>query len=110
MFVRKTYKIIDEVKGQPCQSCSHQRVFKTVEEKSWLMFIMIPLFPYKKRILWVCSVCGAGYEAKKASKEVKKEESSLKPDIFDLIKEKFDRGEISKNEYIRMNNIMKHQK
>lgn len=56
---------MDETKGQPCQNCSHERTYKIVEEKSWLMLIMIPLFPFKRRRLWVCSVCGAGYEEKK---------------------------------------------
>ena len=111
MFLRRTYKIVDEVKGHRCLSCSHERKFKIVIEKSWLMLIVIPLFPYKKRKLWICSVCGAGYEEKLLKNYVEKNESNvIKANPFDRIKEKFDRGEISKNEFIRMSNLMKYQK
>lgn len=111
MFNKKSYKVIGETDPQVCKKCSHERAFKVVEEKDWLTFIVIPLVPYKKRNLAVCSVCGAGFEF---NGEVKvplehKEDQKTIDTVYKSIKERFDRGEITKNEFIRMVNALKFE-
>lgn len=111
-FGKRTYKVKGETQAQKCKKCSHERPFKIVEEKRWFTLFFIPLIPYKKRNLVVCSLCGAGYETNgevtyiekdvesEAQKQINKESASK------VIKEQFDKGEISKNEYIRMSNAL----
>lgn len=109
-LIKRTYKVIDEIKGQKCSKCSHERKFKVVEERYWVMLFVLPLFPYKKRDLLVCSVCGAAYELKEPLKVVKK--VRLKPDpdkALADIKAKLDDGKISENEYIRLCNLIKYK-
>ena len=111
-FGRRTYKVLGETEPKKCKNCSHERPFKYVHEKRWFSFFSIPLFVYKQRKILVCSVCGAGFEATgevkfteltvKTSEEKKKDKET----IIESIKEKFDNGEISKNEYIRMCNVL----
>lgn len=111
-FNKRTFKVIGETNPQKCRKCSHERPFKMVEEKTWFTLLFIPLFPYKTRKLLVCQVCGAGYEAEGDMKVTEVEpmdknlKSTEKETAYNLIKEKFDKGEISKNEYIRMKNIV----
>jgi len=111
-FGRRDYKVLGETEPQKCKSCSHERPFKYVEEKRYFSLFFVPLFPYKKRNLMVCSVCGAGIEDKEGvlyHKQGPIKEQPDKESIIKSIKEKFDRGEISKNEYIRMINVLKFE-
>lgn len=108
MFGNKTYKVVDEVKGHTCIKCSHNRKFKVVIESKWFLLLIFPLFPYKKRKLFVCSVCGAAYEVKgKLETMVKETTPREEQDIYPLIKKQLDDGEITENEYIRMCNLIK---
>lgn len=110
---KRTYKVLGETKPQKCVSCSHERPLKYVEEKRWFTCFFLPIFVYKKRELVICQVCGAGIEAGKEVSYIeisalgtkKKERES----VLRLIQEKLDRGEISKNEYIRMVNVLKFE-
>jgi len=105
----RTYKVVKEITGQKCAKCSHERKFKVVEERSWFLLVFIPLFPYKKRNLLVCSVCGAAYELKVPLEYVKKTKVSINPDqAYELIKTRRDKGEITENEFIRLSNLLKH--
>lgn len=108
-FGKREYKVLGDTAPRKCEHCSHERPFKYVEEKRWFSLFFIPLFPYKKRNVVVCQVCGAGVEDKEGIpyKEVNNQEQKLnKESALKTIKEKFDRGEISKNEYIRMMNVL----
>lgn len=110
---KRSYKVLGETKPHKCVSCTHERPFKYVEEKRWFTFFFIPIFAYKKRELIVCQVCGAGVEATDeiSYMEIDSpiEEKKKRESILRSIKEKFDRGEISQNEYIRMVNVLKFE-
>jgi hypothetical protein len=108
-FNKKTYRVKGQAKAQKCQKCSHERPFKIVEEKKWFTFLFIPLFSYKKRELLVCSICGAGYETKGVVQKVEDTQVRSvenKESLYKAIKAKFENGEISKNEFIRMINVI----
>lgn len=112
MFGRRKFRVLGETKPRKCGSCSHERPLKYVEETRWLTFFFVPLFPYKKRHLIVCQVCGAGIEDKEGLSYSPIGTVSEKPDkesVILSIKEKFDRGEITRNEYIRMINVVKYE-
>ncbi|MBN2795988.1 MAG: zinc ribbon domain-containing protein [Clostridia bacterium] len=110
-FGKRTFEVKGQTKKQKCLKCSHERPFKVVEEKTWFTFFFIPVFPFKKRKLLVCSVCGAGYETKEqVTYEKLPDQATImktKESAYEKIKEQFDKGEISKNEFIRMTNILK---
>lgn len=106
---RRTYKVNGQTKARKCNQCTHERPFKIVEEKKWFSFFFIPLFPYKKRNLLVCSVCGAGFEAKGEVQSASPSNTSQlkhKETVYQAIKEKFNNGEITENEFIRMINVL----
>lgn len=111
-FRRRQFKILGETKPKKCGQCSHERPLKYVEETRWFSILFVPLFPYKKRHVVVCQVCGAGIEDKEGLSYTpigQPEAKADKESVIRLIKEKFDRGEITRNEYIRMINVIKHE-
>ncbi|MCH4887738.1 zinc-ribbon domain-containing protein [Acidaminobacter sp. JC074] len=111
-FGRRDYKVLGETEPRKCKSCSHERPFKYVEEKRYFSLLFIPLFPYKTRNLMICGVCGAGVEDLDGVSYHKigpVKEGPDKESIIKSIKEKLDRGEISRNEYIRMINVLKFE-
>lgn len=111
MFQKKTYKVLDVTRGHKCARCSHERNYSLVEEKTWFVFLVLPLFSYKKRHLLVCSVCGAAYALKQPLSEIRRPKQTLDPEIlYAGIKDKLAKGEISENEYIRMRNIIDFHK
>lgn len=108
-FGKREFKVLGETEAKKCENCSHERPFKYVHEKRWFSFFFIPIFPYKERDLLVCSVCGAGIEDKEGVPYTKLGQVSEKPDresILRSIKDKLERGEITRNEYIRMVNVL----
>lgn len=111
-FGKREYKVLGETAPKKCGKCSHERPFKYVEETRWFSLFFVPLFPYKTRKLVVCTVCGAGIEDKEGIAYTNidpKEKEQNRESLLQQIKEKFDRGEISKNEYIRMVNVLKFE-
>jgi len=111
-FGKRDFKVLGETDVRKCDNCSHERPFKYVHEKRWFTLFFIPIFPYKERDLLVCSVCGAGFEDKEGVTYTELGHVHEKPDkesILLSIKEKLERGEITKNEYIRMVNVLKFE-
>lgn len=111
-FGKKTYDVLGETKPHKCENCSHERPFKYVKERTWFTLFFLQVFPIKERKLMVCPVCGAGFEAGDVA-YVEKEDLSVdqmtkkRETVHQKIKEKFEKGEISRNEYVRLLNIIK---
>lgn len=112
-FGKKTFKILGESEERKCKSCSNERKFKYVEEKTWMTLFFIKVFSYKTRKIFICPVCSMGFQDKGdievlpvAVKKTAAEMKSEKESHYKTIKEKFDKGEISRNEFIRMCNIL----
>ncbi len=111
-FGKREFKVLGETDPRKCDNCSHERPFKYVHEKRWFSVFFVPLFSYKNRNLIVCQVCGAGVEDKEGLNyhvigQVK--ETTDKDSVLSTIKERLERGEITKNEYIRMVNVLKFE-
>lgn len=115
-FKRKTFKVLGESNKRICKSCNNERKFKSVEEKTWFALFFLSLFSYKTRKIFICPICSMGFEDKgdievfpikkpKTEFEIKKEVESN----YIKIKEKLDNGEISKNEFIRICNILNYE-
>lgn len=110
---KKTFEVLGESNEMMCKECNNKRKFKYVKEKSWISIASIPIISYKSRKLLICPVCNSGYtvdrdikilpsEKNESGKNVEKEKKSA----YEIIKKKLDAGEITKNEYIRMCNIL----
>lgn len=111
-FGKRTYDVLGETEPQKCKNCSHERPFKYVKERTWFTFFFLPVFPLKERKLIVCPVCGAGFEAGDTAYKEKEiltadQMSQKRETVHQRIKEKFENGEISRNEYVRLLNVLK---
>lgn len=115
-FGKKTFKVIGETKERECKSCSNVRSFKYVQEKTWFTLFFLPIYAYRSRKIFICPVCSMGFEDKgnievlppkkpKTAQDIKTEKESH----YIKVKEKFEKGEISKNEFIRICNILNYE-
>ncbi len=115
-FGKKTFKVLGETEKKVCKKCNNERKFKYIEEKTWFSLFFLPVIPYKTRKLFICPVCSMGFEVKgevnttpmkKPATEA--ELNQEKESSYKKIKKKFEEGEISKNEFIRMCNILNYE-
>lgn len=113
---KRTFEMLGESEERTCKSCNNTRKFKYVEERSWVSIFNMAIAPYKKRKLLICPVCSIGFKVsddikiEQVSKRLSKEELEVaKKTKYQIIKDKFNSGEISKNEFIRMNNLLKFE-
>lgn len=115
-FGKKTFKVLGETKVRKCKSCSNERKFKHVKEKTWFTFFFLPMFSYRTRKIFICPVCSMGFEDQGDIKVLPFEKAKTESDInkekesyYNIVKEKLEKGEISKNEFIRICNVLNYE-